>query len=305
MTKSNQTKSDQINQNKILSRNITPRTSRSYRSSPRQIHENFDKTYIKNNIETININDTSNNDELFTTSVTPLDGNKNLKESYTNNRIKYISTDTNNFKNFFSFGNKLGQNYNTELDNDLKFSESTRQNKITNNLLRNQSFSNINITDIEQNNKLEKTNYTKKTDSYSAIDRNIETLVDNDSKLKLKMSIGTNEIINNQMINNEKKIPKASAEYWDNTKRRNLDTSTYTNNPSKIGGKGFGDVNKYDLYLNGVGATTRQDTPDTKPRNQDNDRIFLTNHNYNYDKFHVTENLSCGQDTRYLNKKMI
>jgi len=31
----------------------------------------------------------------------------------------------------------------------------------------------------------------------------------------------------------------------------------------------------------------------------------MTNHNYNYDKYHVPEELPCGNDTRILNKKMI
>ena len=30
----------------------------------------------------------------------------------------------------------------------------------------------------------------------------------------------------------------------------------------------------------------------------------LTNHNFNNDRYHVTRNLPCGADTRYLNKKM-
>jgi len=57
--------------------------------------------------------------------------------------------------------------------------------------------------------------------------------------------------------------------------------------------------------MNGVGMATRQDNPDSKPQNFEDDRIFMTNHNYHYDKHHVTEYLPCGSDTRYLNKKML
>jgi hypothetical protein len=114
------------------------------------------------------------------------------------------------------------------------------------------------------------------------------------------LSINSNEISTTAA-----KIPKASAEYWDNTKRRNLNTSTYTNNPNKMGGRGFGNIPVYDVFTNGVGVTTRHDDPDTKPRNLEDDRIFMTTHNYNYDKHHVPEMLGCGSDTRYLNKKMI
>ena len=38
-----------------------------------------------------------------------------------------ISIDRDNFVEFFSMGNKLGQNYNTDQENDLRFSESTRR----------------------------------------------------------------------------------------------------------------------------------------------------------------------------------
>ena len=114
------------------------------------------------------------------------------------------------------------------------------------------------------------------------------------------MSINSNEI-----SDTASKIPKASSEYWDNTKRRNLDTSAYTNNPMKAQGRGFGNVNSYDVFLNGVGTATRQDNPEMKPRNYEDDRIFMTNHNYQYEKYRVTESLPCGSDTRYLNKKMI
>lgn len=206
-------------------------------------------------------------------------------------RIKYVSTSKNDFKEFFSFGNKLGQNYNTEMDNDLRFSESTRRKTLAKELQNKYKMSSTDETfDNLENDQMDKMS-------------NIETMnnINTMKNIKLqKMSIDNNEISNTAA-----KIPKASAEYWDNTKRRNLDTSVYTKNPNKKGGRGFGNVEKYDLYLNNVGLSTRQDNPDEKPRNIDEDRIFLTNHNYNYDKFHVTETLPCGQDTRYLNKKMI
>jgi len=30
--------------------------------------------------------------------------------------------------------------------------------------------------------------------------------------------------------------------------KRNLDTSVYTNDPNKVHGRGFGDIDKYDLF---------------------------------------------------------
>ena len=102
-----------------------------------------------------------------------------------------------------------------------------------------------------------------------------------------------------------KKSLKESEEYWDNTKRKSLDTSSYINNPNKVQGNGFGNIAEYDLLFNGIGLSTRQNKPNEKPNNIDNDRLFLTNHNYNNDKYHVTSNLACGSDTRILNKKMI
>ena len=177
------------------------------------------------------------------------------------------------------------------MDNDLRFSESTRRKTLTKELQNKYKMSSTDeIFDNLENDYIEPmTNNETMT--------NINTMTTIKSQ---KMSIDSNEILDNAA-----KIPKASSEYWDNTKRRNLDTSIYTKNPSMIGGRGFGNIEKYDLYLNNIGLSTRQDNPDETPKNIDNDRIFLTNHNYNYDKFHVTETLPCGQDTRYLNKKMV
>lgn len=154
---------------------------------------------------------------------------KNNKET---KKSKYITTEPDNFKDFYSFGVKYGQNYNTDQESDLLYSEATRTKQM-------------------------KTN------------------------------------------------TKESSEYWDNTKRRNLDTSVYTNNPTKIQGRGFGNVSHYDNLLNGIGLATRGENPERNPRSVEDDRIFLTNHNYNYDKYHTTDMLPCGSDTRYLNKKMI
>lgn len=203
-------------------------------------------------------------------------------QSKQDNKMKYITTDSSNFKDFYSFGNKMGQNYNTDQESDLRFSESTRRKLLDKNTI---------------------TNYKNKSrdNTLDKIDE-ISRVVNADSNLRP----GNIMSINSNLIGNSAaKIPKASAEYWDNTKRRNLDTSTYTNNPHKIQGRGFGDINSYDVFFNGVGLTTRQDDPNTNPRNYEDDRIFLTNHNYHYDKYHVTENLQCGADTRYLNKKMV
>ena len=197
---------------------------------------------------------------------------------------------------FFSFGNKLGQNYNTVLDNDLRYSESTRRKTLSKDLQLKYKMSSADETfdDLDEQSMISH----QLMKSNNRLESDIETMSQVDESYKMS-------IANNEISDNAAKIPKASAEYWDNTKRRNLDTAIYTNNPNKMGGRGFGDVNKYDVYLNGVGLSTRQDKPDDKPRNVDNDRVFMTNHNYNYDKFHITENLPCGQDTRYLNKKMI
>jgi hypothetical protein len=153
---------------------------------------------------------------------------KTEKEIEPTKKIKYITTEPNKFNNFYSFGVKYGQNYNTDQESELLYSEATRS-----------------------------------------------------------------------------KLPKESSEYWDNTKRRNLDTSVYTNNPTKIQGRGFGNIGRYDNLLNGIGLATRGENPEKNPRSVEDDRIFLTNHNYNYDKYHTTDMLPCGTDTRYLNKKMI
>lgn len=145
-------------------------------------------------------------------------------------KIKYITTNLDNFADFYSVGKKYGQNYNTDQESELLYSEATRTKHLS---------------------------------------------------------------------------TKESSEYWDNTKRRNLDTSIYTNNPTKTQGRGFGNIGRYDNLLNGIGLATRGENPEKNPRSVEDDRIFLTNHNYNYDKYHTTEMLPCGSDTRYLNKKMI
>ena len=214
------------------------------------------------------------------TKQSPLIKQKESTKESSNNKMKYITTDSSNFKDFYSFGNKMGQNYNTDQESDLRFSESTRRKLLDKNTI---------------------SSYKNKSRD-NTLDE-ITSVVDTDSNLRPGNDIMS---INSNIIGNSAaKIPKALAEYWDNTKRRNLDTSTYTNNPHKIQGRGFGDINSYDVFFNGVGVTTRQDDPNTNPRNYEDDRIFLTNHNYHYDKFHVTENLQCGADTRYLNKKMV
>ena len=208
-------------------------------------------------------------------------------------KIKYIETDKQNFKDFYSFGNKLGQNYNTDQENDLRFSESTRRKSLPKS------------TQFVYKSKSRDTTLDT-IDEISSVQKDIINIINTDSKLRTGSEINNIMSINsNEIGNTAAKIPKASAEYWDNTKRRNLDTSIYTNNAHKIQGRGFGDINSYDVFLNGVGHATRQINPDQKPQNIEDDRIFLTNHNYNYDKHHVTEGLPCGSDTRYLNKKMI
>lgn len=165
-----------------------------------------------------------------------------------NKKIKFINKDKNldntpnGFDTFFSFSNKLGQNYNTHQENDLIYSIDSRLNP-------------------------------------------------------LYYDVSTKNDIASRSI-------KASPDYWDNTKRKNLDTSVYTDSPDKTSGKGFGVIDDYNMFFNYIGLSTRQDNVDMKPQNKDDDRIYLTNHNYNYDKHSVTEMLPCGSDTRYLNKKM-
>jgi len=220
---------------------------------------NIQRAYKKNSNKQL-LNCTPNrtlNQEDFTQKIDMSDNTK---------KIKYVSTDDSNFEQFFSFGNKMGQNYDMVTDNNLHFSEETRRRPPPELFLNNNTSENPPNTSENPPNTSENPPNTPK--------------------------IGAKQL-------------KESDEYWDNTKRHNLDTSFYTNNPNKMRGRGFGEINKYDLYLNGIGVSTRQLNPETNPRNIDNDRMFMTNHNYNYDKFHVTESLPCGQDTRYLNKKMV
>ena len=203
-------------------------------------------------------------DNLFTTL--------NRELSISNTKLKYIDTDSQNFVDFYSAGNKKYNNYNADINNYLTYGINTRISKPQ-----------------------------EDTPKINKQDLNIMDIIDAESNIKLGNEY--TQINLNSMSKNAAKIPKESEEYWDNTKRRNLNTAVYTENPSKIGGRGFGDIQNYDLFLNGIGLSTRQENPDIKPQNVENDRIFLTNHNYNYDKFRVTENLQCGNDTRYLNKK--
>jgi len=95
------------------------------------------------------------------------------------------------------------------------------------------------------------------------------------------------------------------SECIDNTKRKNLDTSVYTDTPLKIQGRGFGNIDNYHLLLNGIGISTRQENPDSNPRNVEDKRILLINQTNYVGEQRITNNLPCGADTRYLNKKMI
>lgn len=122
----------------------------------------------------------------------------------------------------------------------------------------------------------------------------------------LKYNLLNNESNNdsNNESNNKIKYDVDTSKYLDNTKRKNLDTSIYTYNPSKIQGRGFGNINEYGLLLNGIGISTRQENQEKNPRNVEDDRIFFINHN-NYNPKRITDDIPCGADTRYLNKKMI
>ena len=153
-------------------------------------------------------------------------------------KIKYISVDKKNFVNFYSKGNKAGYNYNTDQENDLRFSESTRRKTINKNT---SSGPNIPPPSARapptggENNK----NFDDLDDNF------ITNLVMTDSNLRLNNTISDD---NTLLINSNMKGTKESTEYWDNTKRRNLDTAIYTNNPHKIQGRGFGDIKTYDLW---------------------------------------------------------
>jgi len=232
-------------------------------------------------------------DNLFKTldrelSIRSIDNdNKSIEDT---NKIKFINLDKQNFKEFYSTGNKMYQNYNLDTENDLTYGINSRRQSVPKDIIKQKTIpkqSNTKQSNIKQ-------------------DLNIMDIIDASSNIKLGNEY-TKINLNTFSKNAAKtpKTPKESETYWDNTRRRNLDTSVYTDNPSKIAGRGFGDIPKYDLFLNGIGLSTRQDNPDIKPQNIDDDRIFLTSQNYNYAKFHVTDDLQCGADTRYLNKKMI
>jgi hypothetical protein len=121
-----------------------------------------------------------------------------------------------------------------------------------------------------------------------------------------KLKNGDDNIVHYARPTRTDKSLKESEEYWNNTKKKHLDTSKYINNPNKIQGNGFGNIAEYNLLFNGIGLSTRQTNTNDKPNNIDNDRIFLTNHNYNNDKYHVISNIPRGgADTRILNKKII
>ena len=234
-------------------------------------------------------------DNLFKT----LDRELSIKSTTPDtNRIKYIDSNELNFKDLYYSGNKMSQNYDLETENNLIYGYDSRRNSSKHN------------TGISQNNdrsdmckdgmcRLPKSNKSTRstTNMNSILDLNINQLINTDSTLKLGSFIKPNT--------NAPTSLKDSEIYWDNTRRRNLDTAIYTDNPTKVGGRGFGNISKYDLLLNGIGLSTRQENPDVKPQNIDNDRIYLPHHNYNYSKFHISNNLECGADTRFLNKKMM
>ena len=206
------------------------------------------------------------------------------------NRVKYINSKEVDFKDFYSSGNKMSTNYDLDSENDLIYGFDTRRNSSRQNKGQMQN-ERLNIC------KDGSCKLPTKSTKTSKQDIDIIDLINNEANLKL-----------GNFSKAASKAPtslKDSEIYWDNTRRRNLDTAIYTDNPTKVGGRGFGNIPKYDLLLNGIGLSTRQENPDIKPQNIDNDRIYLPHHNYNYSKFHVSNNLECGADTRFLNKKMI
>jgi hypothetical protein len=238
-------------------------------------------------------------------SFNSLDRELSIKSLNTDtNKIKYIDSNQLNFKDFYSNGNRMYQNYDLDTQNDLTYGYNSRRNSSK----QNTGMMPIHCKNGICPNPIKPISSRKSSGSISRNNKNdldIIDIINTDANLKLGNEYS--QIKFNNYINSAAKVPssKESEIYWDNTRRRNLDTAVYTDNPSKIGGRGFGDIPKYDLLLNGIGLSTRQDNPDIKPQNVDNDRIFMTNHNYNNPKFHVSEDLECGADTRYLNKKMI
>jgi hypothetical protein len=214
-----------------------------------------------------------------------------------NKKTKYVDTSRenvgrNNFRDFYAFGNRAGYNYNTDQESDLRYSESTRRKTLPSAILNNlkKVSRDVTLDTVDERGESSEASVMKLVKNQDILRRNDKYIMD----------IGTNMVTDTAA-----KIPKASADYWDNTKRRNLDTSTYTDTPMKYGGRGFGDVGAYGLLYNGIGLMTRQDNPDANPRSWDDDRIYMTNHNYHYPKQHVTDILPCGVDTRYLNQKMV
>ena len=266
--------------------------------------------------------------------------NSSMNPTKDKNKVKYIDSYQLDFKDFYASGKKNYLNYDLDSQNDLTYGYDTRRHSSAPNTGRNSNITPIRAS-IDCINGLCKLpsprSSISSTASSSSPISSIESITNTKSKYvtenPLPVKISTNnrqdmniiDIINvdsnlktgkinpDDFNRSAAKISNASTSisskesdiYWDNTRRKNLDTGVYTENPSKIGGRGFGDITKYDLFLNGIGLSTRQDEPNTKPQNVDNDRIYLPNHNYNYAKFHVSESLDFGADTRYLNKKMI
>lgn len=286
--------------NNHLNKNIPRTSSEQFREmsiQSNQINSTEKPRSVKQNQRKTNQEHINNSNTQKTFSNTPRISKQ--IEPNMDKKIKYFEVSNTDFVDFNSKGVKLGQNYNTELDNDLRFSESTRRKTLPKKTMS--MYKNISRdTSLDTKNGVEK--------NISKNNKFINNLVSTDTRLRANTATSNDNImaINSNLINDiAAKVAKASPDYWDNTRRRNLDTSVYVSNPKKNQGRGFGDIDTYDLFMNGVGTATRQDNPDLKPQNIEDDRIYMTNHNYNYDKFHVTEMLPCGSDTRYLNKKIL
>jgi hypothetical protein len=289
--------SNQINLSKLsnISESVKPKQSDSVKPKQSDSVKPKQSELIRQSVLPKSTNSVKSSVQIFSDRPQPSES----VEPSVERKIKYIETTDRNFMDIYSKGTYPVQNYNTDQENDLRFSVSTRRKTLPKQTLNT-------YKNISRDTSLD--TIGKKSKNQSANDKFITNLISTDSKLRPNTATSNDNImaINSNLITDiAAKVSKASAEYWDNTKRRNLDTATYTNNPHKIQGRGFGDIDSYDLFMNGVGTSTRQDNPDKKPQNTEDDRIFMTNHNYHYDKFHVTESLPCGSDTRYLNKKML
>jgi hypothetical protein len=216
-----------------------------------------------------------------------------------NKKIKYVTTNKNNFRDFYLFGNRLGKNNNTDIDNELRYSESTRRKTLSPSRIS--KYKQSKRDDILDSHLLVDETDEIDIEEFESIQMERMNIYDTGDNM---LSINSNEVPMSETTITAAKVGKASEEYWDNTKRRNLNTSTYTKNPNKTRGRGFGKISSYDIFANGVGVTTRNDDPDTKPRNMEDDRIFMMTNNYNYNKHNSTKILPCGADTRHLNKKI-